>query len=139
MRRIAVAVAATCAVFFATIVTLQNDAAAANFGERRYVDLFFLLCIGIAPALASVRSRIAAVAVRACIALSVAIAALGTVAPFGGAPGESGFSFAGAAFAALLHRAPVQAAVDVLMLLVIVALVLRLVPFPALRPVAGAR
>jgi hypothetical protein len=138
-RRITLAVAATCAVFFVTIVTLQNDVGAANFGERRYVDLFFLLCIGLGPALASVRSRAAAVAVRACIALSVAIAALGTVAPFGGAPGESGYAFGGAAFAALIHRAPVQAGVDVLALLVIVALVLRLVPFPASRPAAGAR
>jgi len=139
MRRIAVAVTASSAIFFVMIVTLQNDAAAANFGERRYVDLFFLLCIGLGPALTSVRSRVTALAVQVCIVASVAIAALGTVAPFGGAPGESGFSFGGTAFAALLHRSPVQAAVDVVLLLVIVALVLRSVPFPALRPVAAAR
>lgn len=130
MRRVAYAVALTTALYFVMILTLQNDFGAQNYGERRYVDVFFVMTVAVGPALTSVRSRLAVVATRLCIALSVCVAALGTVAPFGGGPGESGFSFGSAEFAALVRRAPVQAGVDVLVLIVIVALVLRLVPFP---------
>lgn len=129
-RRVAVAVLATTGIYFALIVLLQNDAGAKNFGERRYVDLFFLLGIGFGPALASLRGVAAVVAVRVAIVCSVAIAALGTVAPFGGT-GESGFVFASAEFVALAHRAPIQAALDVAVLLVALALFLRLVPVRA--------
>ncbi len=139
MRRVSLAVTATCAVYFVVVVAFQNDFEARHFGERRFVDLFFLGGVALGPALTSVRSRAAAAAVRLCVVLSVTIAALGTVAPFGGEAGESGFSFATAAFVALVHRTPVQAALDVLLLIVIVALVLRLVPFPALRWVPAAR
>jgi uncharacterized membrane protein len=60
-------------------------------------------------------------------ALSVAIAALGTVAPFGGDAGESGFAFGVAEFAALYRRAPVQAALDIVLLIVLLVFVLRIV------------
>jgi hypothetical protein len=130
MRRVAYAIAVTTVVYFMLILTLQNDFAAHNFGERRYVDVFFLVGVALGPALASVRSRWAVVAIRLCVALSVCIAALGTVAPFGGAQGQAGFSFGSAEFAALMHRAPVQAGIDLLVLIVLVVLVLRLVPFP---------
>jgi hypothetical protein len=134
MRRLATAIVAATVLFVVTIVTLQiQDAQAQNFGERRYVDVFFLLCVALGPALVSVRSRLAVGAVRACIVFSVAIASLGTVAPFGGQRGESGFSFASAAFGALYRRSPVQAAIDVLLLLAVVAFVVRLVPFPQLQ------
>ena len=130
-RRVAVAVLATAGVYFALIVLLQNDAGARNFGERRYVDLFFLLGIALGPALASVRGMVAVVAVRLAIASSVAIAALGTVVPFGGRAGESGFAFGSAAFVALMRRAPVQGVLDVLLLIAILALLFRFVPLPA--------
>ncbi|HEY0393201.1 MAG TPA: hypothetical protein VGD01_01775 [Candidatus Elarobacter sp.] len=131
MRRLACAVAATTAAYFVMILVLQHvDSAAQNYGERRYVDGFFLIAIGLGPALTTLRGRLAVAASRLCIALSVCIAALGTVAPFGGAPGQSGFSFGSAEFAALMRRAPVQAGLDVLVLIVIVAAVLWLVPFP---------
>ena len=130
-RRVAAAVLATTAIYIALIVFLQNDAGAKNFGERRYVDLFFLLGIALGPALATVRGAAAVVAVRVAIACSVAIAALGTVAPFGGKAGEPGFVYASAAFAGLAHSAPIQAVLDVVLLIVMLALVLRLVPFPA--------
>jgi hypothetical protein len=130
-RRVATAVLTTTVVYFALIVLLQNDASSQNFGERRYVDLFFLLGIPLGPALAAVRGVAATVAVRLAIASSVAIAALGTLVPFGGAAGESGFVFASAAFVALARRAPVQAVLDVVLLLVILVLLLRLVPLGA--------
>jgi hypothetical protein len=131
LRRVAYAIVVTAAVYFVMILALQNDFAAQNYGERRYVDVFFLIGVAIGPALTAIRTRLAVAAARLCIALSVCIAALGTVAPFGGAPGQAGFSFGSAEFAALARRAPVQAGVDVLLLIVIVALVLRLVPFSA--------
>jgi len=127
-RRVAIAVLATVGVYFLLIVFLQNDAGARNFGERRYVDLFFLLGIGLAPAFAAVRGAIAVFLVRAAIVCSVAIAALGTIEPFGGNAGEWGFAFAGAALVALARRSPVQAGLDVVLLIVLIGLVLRLVP-----------
>jgi hypothetical protein len=130
MRRLAYAIVTTMVVYFVLILTLQNDFGAQNYGERRYVDLFFLMGIAFGPALASVRSGLAVVATRLCIALSVCIAALGTVAPFGGEQGQSGFSFGSAEFGALMRRAPIQAGIDVLVLVVIVVLVLRLVSLP---------
>jgi len=129
-RRLALAIGVTTAVYFVMILALQNDAGARNFGERRYVDLFFLMSVALGPALVAVRGAAGALAVRVCAAVSMAIAALGTVAPFGGAPGESGFAFGSAEFVALVRRAPIQGALDVLMLIAGVALVLRLLPVP---------
>jgi hypothetical protein len=126
-RRLATAIAATTVVYFAAIVLLQNDTGARNFGERRYVDLFFLLGVSLGPALASAREPFARFALYAASALSVAIAALGTVAPFGGEAGESGFAFGLAQFAALYRRAPLQAALDVVMLVLLLVVVLRLI------------
>jgi hypothetical protein len=137
-RRLAIAIAATTIVYFAAIVLLQNDTGARNFGERRYVDLFFLLCVAVGPALASVRGPLARLAVYIASALSVAIAALGTVAPFGGAPGESGYAFGLAEFAALYRRAPVSAALDVVMLVVLLVVVLRIVERAFRAPRASA-
>jgi hypothetical protein len=137
-RRVAAAVLATAAVFFVLIVFLQNDADARNFGERRYVDLFFVLCVALGPALSALRGTVAVAAARVLVAASVAIAALGTVAPFAGAAGESGFAFGAAEFAALARRAPVQAALDVLLAIVLIALVLRLMPAPEGAPVIRA-
>ena len=137
VRRLALAIAATSVVFFFMIVFLQqNDVRAENFGERRYVDLFFALSVALGPALTSIRAPAAAVAVRLAVVASVAIAALGTVAPFSGAPGESGFVFGVAEFVALSRRAHVQALFDVLLLIVVLALVLRVVERAFATPVA---
>jgi hypothetical protein len=130
-RRIALAVALTSLVFFLLILFLQNDSEASNFGERRYVDLFFVLGIGFGPALAAVRTPLAWAAVRLVTACSIAIAALGSVAPFAGLPGESGFAFGAAEFAALLRRAPAQGVLDVVLAIVLIVFVLRLIPPPA--------
>jgi hypothetical protein len=127
-RRLAVAITATAIVYFVAILLLQNDAGARNFGERRYVDLFFVLSIALGPALTSIHSIAGAVLVRVAVVASVAIAALGTVAPFGGEPGESGLVFGVAEFGVLMHRTPVQAVIDVIALVVLIAVVVRLVP-----------
>ena len=97
-----------------------------------------MLCIALGPALGSIRSPAAIIWTRLAIAVSVAIAALGAVAPFGGGPGQLGFVFAPAEFVALEHRAPLASAFDVLLLLALIGLVLRLVPLPADRCEAAA-
>jgi hypothetical protein len=132
-RQIVVAVTVTTVVYFLLIVFLQNDQAARNFGERRFVDLFFVLCIGLGPALGSVRTGLGLTLVRLAVVASIAIAALGTVAPFGGAPGESGFAFGSVELAALVRRAPLQATVDAVLLVTAIVLVLRLIPAVSLR------
>lgn len=130
-RRIALAIGATFLVYVGLIVFVQNDADASNFGERRYVDLFFALCIPLAPALVALRGPLERTLVALAATTSIAIAALGTVAPFAGRPGESGFAFGSAEFVALVHRAPVQAGLDILALAVLIGLVVRLLPGPA--------
>lgn len=125
-RALAAATAATFAVYVLLIVFLQNDTYSRNYGERRYVDLFFLLCTALGPALASLRGGLARAAAMLLVALSVASAGLGTIAPFAGRQGEWGFVFASHEFAMLQRRAPVQAALDVVLLLLLIAVVLRL-------------
>ena len=53
MRRIALAIAATFVLYFVLMVAFTDDYGALNYGQRRYVDLFFLLCVGLGPALAA--------------------------------------------------------------------------------------
>ncbi len=130
-RRLGTAILAAGALFFFAILFLQNDTISSNFGERRYVDVFFLACTALGPVLVAARSALVVAAVRVAIAASVAIAALGTVAPFAGRPNESGFAFGRAEFVALAQRAPVQAALDAILLLAGIAIVLRFVRFGA--------
>ncbi|HEX3548891.1 MAG TPA: hypothetical protein VHT53_00840 [Candidatus Elarobacter sp.] len=130
-RRLALAITGSTAVFFAAILFLQNDTISSNFGERRYVDIAFLAGTALAPALAGVRGALGTGLARLVIAASVAITALGTVAPFGGRANESGFAFAGAEFVALARRAPIQAALDVVLLAIVLLLVMRFVPLGA--------
>jgi hypothetical protein len=125
--RIALAVTATTVIYFFAIVFLQNDAEAAHFGERRFVDLFFVIGIGLGPALTALRVGLGRAIVRVAAALSIAIAALGTTAPFAGTPGESGLVFASAEFAALARRAPIQAVLDIILVVVVIALVDKIV------------
>ena len=139
-RRLALAIVASSVVYVLMIVFLQQtDAHAQNFGERRYVDLYFALCTGLGPALASARTALGMWAVRAVSVASVAIAALGTIAPFAGAPGEFGFTYAAAEFSALYRRAPLQAVIDVLLLLVLLIFVLLVVDRALITPRSARR
>lgn len=124
-RRVALAVIAAFGAYFVLLVAFTDDYGALNFGERRYVDVFFVLGVALGPALAAVRAGAAAVAARLAIGLSIAISMLGVVAPFGESPKVPGYVFAPEEFARLAHRAPVQAAVDVVALAVMIFLVLR--------------
>jgi hypothetical protein len=123
-RRLAVAISATCLALFVLIVFFQNDEGSRNFGERRYVDIFFLACTSLGVAFETVRTALGAAAVRFAVAASVIIAGLGAVAPFGGRAGQDGFAFAAAEFATIAHRNLGQAIEDVVGLALIVILVL---------------
>jgi hypothetical protein len=115
-------------VFVFAIVFLQDDTATANFGERRYVDVFFMLCVALGPALAAVRSAAGAFLARLLIVASIAISALGTVNPFAGNAGEWGIMRGAAEFGALAHRAQVQATLDVLVLAALIFAMVRFTP-----------
>jgi hypothetical protein len=132
LRRFTIAIAVTFALYFALIVAFTNDYGALDYGERRYVDLLFLLCVGLTPAFEAVRGTMGVLAVRALLVASLAAAMLGAVEPFGGAPGESGYTVALREFARLAHRAPLQAILDAAVLVVVVILVLR--SWPGGRP-----
>jgi hypothetical protein len=125
LRRIALAIVATFAVYFVLMVAFTDDYGALNYGQRRYVDLFFLLGVGLGPALAGLRPGLASIAARIAVAWSIVVAMLGVVAPFGQPRGASGLVFAAQDFVRLEHRAPVQAALDVIALLVTIFLVQR--------------
>lgn len=127
-RTVALAVALPVVAYTVLVIVLTNDYLSGNFGERRYVDVFFTLCVALGPALAAVRGRSAALAVRAAVALSIVVAAFGTVQPFGGAAGEDGYRFGAEAFAGLASRAPLQAGLDVVAVVLTVAAVLRALP-----------
>lgn len=124
-RQVALAVTIACAAYYLLTVAFTNDYGALNYGERRYVNLFFVLCIGLGPALAGLPEGIALIAARAAVIASIAIASLGIVAPFGQLPGVPGYLFAPEEFARLASRAPVQAAIDVVALGITIFLVLR--------------
>lgn len=129
-RRIALAAGATLALYFGLMVAFTNDYGALNYGQRRYVDLFFVLGIALGPALAAVRGA-ALGAVRAAIAASIALAALGVLAPFGGSPGESGLALERAELAHLAARAPLQVALDAAALALTILLAVRFSWTPA--------
>lgn len=126
MRRIALAVLATFGLYLGLIVAFTGDYGAHNFGQRRYVDVFFVLCVALGPALAAIRGRFAVMATRAAIVASVAIAALGTVAPFADTSVVPGYVFEPVEFANLARRAPLQAIVDVIATIGLILLMLRL-------------
>lgn len=128
LRRIALALLAAAAAFVFGIVFLQDDTATANFGERRYVDVFFMLCVALGPGLAAVRGTLGALVARLLIVSSIVVAALGTVNPFAGRAGEWGLFRGAAEFVALAHRAHVQAVLDVLLLVALIFAVVRLTP-----------
>jgi hypothetical protein len=82
-----------------------------------------VLCVPLGAALTAAAgdARLRA-AILALAAVSVALAALGTLDPFVGPEGIAG---GGRAIASLLRRAPVQAAIDLLAFAVTVVAVLR--------------
>jgi hypothetical protein len=124
-RRPALAIVLACAAYFVLMLAFTDDYRALNYGERRYVDLFFVLGVGIAPALAALQRGAGALAARFAAAWSIAAAMLGTLAPFGEARGVGGAAYALQEFARLTHRAPVQAALDVLAVVLMIFLVQR--------------
>jgi hypothetical protein len=124
-RRLALAVASTCIAYFALMVAFTNDYGAQNFGERRFVDIIWLLAIGLGPALEGIRPGIASLAARLAVVASIVLSMLGTIAPFGGPRGQPSAVFAAGEFARLAQRAPVQAAIDLIALTVTIFLVLR--------------
>jgi len=124
-RTVALAVAVIVLPYTMLVIGLTDDYAAGDFGERRFVDVTFALCVGLGPAIAAVRGATAILAARVAVGWSIATAALGSLAPFGGRPGEPGYAFGASEFVALSARAPLQAALDVAAVVVIVGLVLR--------------
>ncbi len=113
-RELAVGIVAGCALFLIATLLFTDDRGNVNYGERRYVDFFPLLCIGLGPALAALRRGIAVVAVRAVASLAIVVAALGAVWPWAGGPAAlSNLD----RFHALWLRAPLIATIDALVCL----------------------
>jgi hypothetical protein len=128
-RRLAAAITLSAVTLFVLMLFFQNDATARNFGERRYVDVFWLLCIALGPALAQVRSPAQRLSIALLIAASILVAMLGVIAPFGGTAGEPGFVFAAAAFSELARRSWLQATLDIAFAFAAIAVTLRLLRF----------
>ena len=124
-RGIATAIVVTCAVYFVLLVAFTNDYGALNYGERRYVDIFFVLGAGLGPAIAAFQSGAAALAARLAVTWSIVFAMLGVVAPFGEPRGVSGSVFALQQLERLAHRAPLQVVLDAVALAVTIFLVQR--------------
>lgn len=124
-RALAAAITLPCVAYFVLMVAFTNDYGSRNYGERRYADLFFVLCVGLGPALAALRTGAGALVARLAVTWSIAAAMLGAIAPFGEPPGVAGAAFAAAEFGRLAHRAPVQAALDLLALTATILLVQR--------------
>ena len=138
-RRIALAIAAPCVAYYALMVAFTNDYFALNYGERRYADIAFVLCVALGPALAALPRGAATVAARIAVAWSAAVAMLGALAPFGEPRGMSGIVFAAGELIRLEHRAPVQAALDVLAFALVIVLVQRFWWTPTVPTSGNAR
>ena len=135
-RRLGAAIAATCVTLFLLIVFFQNDEVSQNFGERRYVDIFFVACTSLGVAFGAVRGVVAATAVRLAVCASLLIAGLGAIAPFGGHKGQSGFSYATAELGRIALRNRWQAIEDVLGVCLVLVLVLWLMRGAVIGPIA---
>jgi hypothetical protein len=122
-RRMALAVALSCAVYVALIVLYTDDYTSWSYGDRRYAEIAYVLCVplgaGLVAAGRDARLRMATLVLAAA---SIALAALGTLEPFTGPEGILGGLHA---FHRLLRRAPLQGAVDVGALLAAMAGILR--------------
>jgi hypothetical protein len=135
-RRLALAIAATWLTLFLLIVFFQNDEGSRNFGERRYVDVFFVACTSLGVAFGAVRGALAATAVRLAVGASLLIAGLGAIAPFGGLAGQGGFAYASAEFVRIALRNRSQAIEDVLGISLVLVLVLWLMRGAVIGPIA---
>ena len=124
-ERGAVARAAACAcIAYYVVVVLYHDYGSVNFGERRYADVAFLLCVPLGCANERLRAPAWNLAARIAAALSVTIAALGTVAPFAATDRGWSLLFALEEFVRLTRRAPLQAGLDVAALTATIALLM---------------
>jgi hypothetical protein len=135
-RRLALAIAATWLTLFLLIVFFQNDEGSRNFGERRYVDVFFVACTSLGVAFGAVRGALAATAVRLAVGASLLIAGLGAIAPFVGLAGQGGFAYASAEFVRIALRNRSQAIEDVLGISLVLVLVLWLMRGAVIGPIA---
>jgi hypothetical protein len=123
-RRLTLAILATSALFLGLVVVFTNDALSANYGERRFVDIFFILCVGLAPAITSLRERLSSHAALVAIIASIVMAALGTINPFAGRDAP-GFVLNAIEFTRLAQRSPLQAALDIAALVALFVFVVR--------------
>jgi len=137
-RRLTAAIALPAVTLFVLMLFFQNDATARNFGERRYVDVFWLLCVALAPALGQAVSAAQRFTVATLVAASILVAMLGVIAPFGGRAGEPGLIFAAAAFSELARRSWLQAALDIAVAILAIVLTLRLLQPARVVPASGA-
>jgi len=122
-RRMALAIVLSCTVYIALMVLYTNDYPSFTFGDRRYAEIAYVLCVplGAAFVAASGDARLRAVTL-VLAAVSVTLAALGTLDPFVGPEGILG---AWRGCAGLLLRAPIQAVIDLVAFAVTVVAVLR--------------
>jgi hypothetical protein len=88
VRETALAVGLASACYAAAVFAVTADTLSSNYGDRRWVDMEFLLCVPLGWALAAARGKGALrVTIAALVAASVALAALGSVEPFAPPPG----------------------------------------------------
>jgi hypothetical protein len=122
-RLMAAAVVVPCIVYVALIVLYTDDYTSWSYGDRRYAEIAYVLCIPLGQALVLAREDLRfRVATLLLAAASIGLAALGTLEPFTGPEGILG---GWREFQALLRRAPVQGTIDVLALALAVTVVLR--------------
>ena len=130
LRRLTAAIVAGSALYFILMVLFTFDSLSSNYGERRFVEIFFILCVGLAPAIASLRAPLARLAALIAAVVSIVMAALGTVNPFAGQGALPGYVIAAGEFRRLFVHAPLQAGIDLVALLTVIALAVRFWPAP---------
>jgi hypothetical protein len=128
-RRLGGAIAASCSLFLVLMFLFTDDRSAGNYGERRYVDFFPLLCITLGPVLTALRSRLAVAIVRLLVLGGIVMETIGTVSPW---TGNSGFFWNLDRFHTIWMHAPFIATVDVLASLALILVAMRAIaPMPA--------
>ena len=111
-RRTGIAIGVVTSLYLLAILVFKlDDVQLACFGERRYVDAFFLLGVGGGPALLLLRGPVPRLGAVLLIAASVVIASLGTVSPWL-PPDAPGIASELAEFGRLQVRAPLAASFD---------------------------
>ncbi len=119
-RRLALAIALPSVVYIALIVLYTDDFTSYTYGDRRFAELAFVGCVPLGAALtAARRDARARAAILALGGASIALAGLGTFAPFAG---PEGISAAWNVFVALFRRSPALGTLDALGVVAAVAL-----------------